>query len=320
MHSFRRLGFTLIELLVVIAIIAILIGLLLPAVQKVREAAARLQCMNNLKQLCLGLQSYHDNYKHFPPAYKSEKKPASSDPGWGWGSFILPYIEQGPLYTGLDVTTTKFGGGANPAVPTPLEQTKLVVFRCPSDNAPDQNPFRRNFTTSNYRAIMGTISKNDPGYGGPFIPNQDFGVYPPPSVLKIPPGGGIMFQNSKIKISDVKDGTSNTVIIGECRYDVTKEDKTTHKWAAQCFGMHGVDTNPDTSTAGVFISDVMWWLDEDSADINGTAPQAFSSWHPGGAFFAFADGSVRLFREGGDVNLVRWLAGRADGRIVPIDF
>jgi prepilin-type N-terminal cleavage/methylation domain-containing protein/prepilin-type processing-associated H-X9-DG protein len=317
MRSFRRSGFTLIELLVVIAIIAILIGLLLPAVQKVREAAARVQCMNNLKQLSLALQNYHDNYKHFPPAYQSKKVPAGAEPGWGWGSFILPYVEQGPLFTGLQVTTTIFGSGANPALPTPLEQTRVNVFRCPSDNAPDLNPYRHNFATSNYRATMGTISKKDPGFGS-FIANQDFGRYPPPSVLNIPPGGGIMFQNSKIKIADVKDGTSNTVIIGECRYDVSKEDKTTHKWAAAIYGMHGSDTNPDGG--GIFISDVMWWLDEDTADINGTAPQAFSSWHPGGAFMAFADGSVRLFREGGDVNLVRWLAGRADGRVVPIDF
>src|SRR5262249_54176755 len=150
--------------------------------------------------------------------------------------------------------------------------------------------------------------------------NQDFGRYPPPNVLPIPPGGGIMFQNSKIKMTDIKDGTSSTVIIGECRYDVSKPDVNTHKWAAQGYGMRGVGTNPDTGRSAIFISDVMWWLDEDSADINGTAKQAFSSWHPGGAFMAFADGSVRLFRDGGDVNTLRWLAGRADGKVVPEDF
>jgi prepilin-type N-terminal cleavage/methylation domain-containing protein/prepilin-type processing-associated H-X9-DG protein len=319
MDSSRRSGFTLIELLVVIAIIAILIGLLLPAVQKVREAAARVQCQNNLKQLCLGLQGYLDNYKRFPPAYKASKPPLFGNPlpGWGWGSYVLPFIEQEPLYKTLQVDMVPFGGGANPALPTPDQQTKLMIFRCPSDNGPDLNPIRRNFAMSNYRAVMGTISKTDPSYGK-YYENQDFGKYPPG--IGTTGRGGVMFENSKIKITDIKDGTSNTVIIGECRYDVGKDDVKTHKWAALVYGMHGYDSNPDTGMPGIFISDVMWWLDEDSADINGTAQQAFSSWHPGGAFMAFCDGSVRLFRDGGDVNTLRWLGGRDDGKVVPLDF
>jgi prepilin-type N-terminal cleavage/methylation domain-containing protein/prepilin-type processing-associated H-X9-DG protein len=314
MGSSRRSGFTLIELLVVIAIIAILIGLLLPAVQKVREAAARVQCMNNLKQLSTALQDYHNVYKRFPPAYKASPPPlfGNPQPGWGWGSFILPFIEQDPLYKVLQVDTAKFGGGANPALPTPDEQTKLAVFRCPSDNGPDLNPIRRNFAMSNYRATMGTISKSDPHYGL-FYENLDFGKYP--VGIGTTGRGGVMFENSKIKITDIKDGTSNTVIIGECKYDVASK-----KWAAQVYGMHGYDTDPDKGTPSIFISDVMWWLDEDSADINGSAPQAFSSWHPGGAFMAFCDGSVRLFRDGGDVNTLRWLAGRDDGMVVNLDF
>src|SRR4051812_18019993 len=95
-----RRGFTLIELLVVMAIIAVLIGLLLPAVQKVREAANRTKCQNNLHQMVLGMHNYETARGFWPPAYKNTDTPQNFQisPGWGWGSYILPYIEQAPLY------------------------------------------------------------------------------------------------------------------------------------------------------------------------------------------------------------------------------
>jgi prepilin-type N-terminal cleavage/methylation domain-containing protein len=286
-----RPAFTLIELLVVVAIIAVLIALLLPAVQKVREAASRTRCQNNLHQLCLALHNYASAREAFPPAYAA----ASTNPGWGWGAIILPLVEQDNLYKSLGVDTTVFGNGANPAQPTALMQTRLDIYRCPSEPGPILNPMRLNHALANYRAVHGATTQPS------FYVNQD--------------NGGVMFQNSKVKFTDIIDGTSQTTVIGECTLD-----EPSGKRAAIWSGMTGLRPAPGATANSVWISDVMWWVDEASAVINGPAPQAFSSRHHGGAFFGFADGSVRFFREGGDGNTIRWLADRRDGNLVNPDF
>ena len=131
-NASRRPAFTLIELLVVIAIIAILIGLLVPAVQKVREAAARTQCVNNLKQIGLALHNYHDSKKVFPSGYRASGaySDGSSDttPGWGWGAYLLPYLEQDNLCRQLNFTA--------PVQNSPAIQTIVKVYLCPSDTPP----------------------------------------------------------------------------------------------------------------------------------------------------------------------------------------
>jgi prepilin-type N-terminal cleavage/methylation domain-containing protein len=283
----RPRAFTLIELLVVIAIIAILIGLLLPAVQKIREAANRMKCSNNLKQMIIGLHNYHDATGSLPPAYKGK----DFDPGWGWSTFILPYVEQDNLYRELKADTLKFGLGTNPATPAqvPLGQRKLVLFRCPSDTGPELNPERLNFATSNYRAVAG------PTTFPIFLIDKDM--------------GGVMFQNSKVTFADITDGTSHTLGMGECILD-----SRTGKRACIWVGMTGL------RSGSMWISDVMWWVDESTARVNGPAPQAFSSRHHGGALFGFCDGSVRFFKDNTNPNLIKWLAGRNDGQVVQYDF
>jgi prepilin-type processing-associated H-X9-DG protein/prepilin-type N-terminal cleavage/methylation domain-containing protein len=310
-RSFAPRGgaFTLIELLVVIAIIAILIGLLLPAVQKVREAAARLKCSNNLKQIAIGLHNYHSVYGSFPPGFRTPPNvgyPAYFNAAWGWSSFVLPFVEQDNLARQMRVLDYPRFGGKGPQdnvgvqtcfpanVPGQLSQTQLKLFRCPSDTGPDLNPERNNHAMSNYRAVAGP-------YTYPYItPNMDF--------------GGVFYQNSQTRITDITDGSSNTLAIGECMYD-----KSIGKLACIWAGMTGW-VAPGASSGTVRISDVMWYVDAAAAQINGTAPQAFSSRHPGGAMFAFCDGSVRFFHNDMDPDKLRYLAGRADGVVVNPDF
>jgi prepilin-type N-terminal cleavage/methylation domain-containing protein/prepilin-type processing-associated H-X9-DG protein len=304
-----RPAFTLIELLVVMAIIAVMIGLLLPAVQKVREAAARLKCANNLKQLGLGLHNYHAAYGCFPPAFRTPPKlnyPDYFNAAWGWSSLLLPYVEQDNLARQMGVGTLPRFGGAGPNdnigpqtcypanVPGLLSQTPLKLFRCPSDTGPDLNPDRNNHAMSNYRAVAGPYTYPGITY------DLDF--------------GGVFYQDSAIRTTDIYDGTSNTLALGECIYD-----KTTGKIACIWAGMSGW-LAPGASTFTVRISDVMWYVDAAAAQVNGTAPQAFSSRHPGGAQFVFCDGSVRFFRNDMDPDKLRFLAGRADGFVVNPDF
>ena len=197
-----RSGFTLIELLVVIAIIAVLIGLLLPAVQKVREAAARTQCVNNLKQIGLALHNHHDTRGRFPPGYSSGVDAQGEDtgPGWGWAAFLLPYMEQQPLFAQIDVKV---------AIETPTHAaarvTRIKSYLCPSDNPPILFTAAKRDTAGNVLTpICQLATANYAGMFGRFEPGVD--------------GDGLFYRNSDLRIADVTDGTSSTLMVGERVY------------------------------------------------------------------------------------------------------
>jgi prepilin-type N-terminal cleavage/methylation domain-containing protein len=230
-----RLGFTLIELLVVIAIIAILIALLVPAVQKVRAAAARLQCSNNLKQLALACQNYHDAHKRFPPAVlmRSGVNDVSGSDNFGpnWSVHILPFIEQGTLWTPAVQTSLNTYMSTGDNAWRQVRIHRLTVMTCPFDRDGHEIPYNGTAGTGwahgNYACNAGGIhqptapsgvdglgwrSTRDgkiPTYGS----NGSFGG-PVPDGTTL---GGIMCINWGCKLSNINDGSSNTVMLNEVR-------------------------------------------------------------------------------------------------------
>src|SRR5579875_1337751 len=192
-----RTAFTLIELLVVLAILGILLSLLLPAVQKVRESAARSQCQNNLKQLGLALHNYHDVHQGFPPGYAAAMPyidgATDTAPGWGWGAFLLPYLEQNNLYAQLNLV--------QPVEGSPAIQTMLKVYLCPSDPTPTVA-----FAVSD--GFGATRALAAPCSYAACCGNDE-------SEVTDPTGLGVFYRNSRIRLTDISDGTSQTLLVGD---------------------------------------------------------------------------------------------------------
>jgi prepilin-type N-terminal cleavage/methylation domain-containing protein/prepilin-type processing-associated H-X9-DG protein len=322
-RRWRLRGFTLIELLVVIAIIAVLIGLLVPAVQKVREAAARMKCGNNLKQIGLALHQYADNNSGVLP------------PGgyWNWDNrgtwivYTLPYIEQDNLYKaaeaaqGVPLKTTPnsivSGGGAW----NTFAARKLTLMRCPSD---DWDP---NATTTNYVGSLGPqccpgscgdnpfIGYCDPrnqwGYG--FLGDWGYGWSPDHgNTLNTSEVRGC-FNRLGAAVSfpaGLPDGTSNTILVAE-----SLPGSHDHLWANRWWEYNSGASHCGTNAP---INYVMPEKVNDGScrylASNWNTCWGFKSRHTGGANFLFGDGSVQFLREGINHQTYQWLGCRNDGK------
>jgi len=286
----RKRGFTLVELLVVISIIGILVALLLPAVQAAREAARRMQCGNNLHQMAIATQNYHDTFRVFPSGFILPNQVL-------WSGLLLPQLEQNTIYDSLDFSAT-WSSGANAAACSTL----LSVFRCPSAPVAEHTSVQgiADRVPCTYLASATGLMLNESG--------------PPPIA-----GGldldGMFFLNSRVKLRDVLDGTSSTVAIGESLFDTDvrgiDHGGTIHivdHWYIGSPLINPSDVSESIGSTAVPVNRIF----DQSAFID-ERELCFSSRHPGGAQVSFADGHVSMIPATIDAAVWSALGTRARG-------
>jgi type II secretory pathway pseudopilin PulG len=294
-------------LLVVIAIIAILIALLLPAVQQAREAARRTQCKNSLKQIGLAFHNYHDVFNVFPPAWVSGfVTTTQGEPTiWSWGAFLLPYLDQAPLYNTVQPGTFRIdqnlaaGGARAQALTTPLP-----VFRCASDTGPLLNDFgasygHADFDTYNRNLHNGTARV--PGATSNYVYNADVGDSNTPSMVATigtyGPPLGVGYQNSKNGIRDITDGTSTTILVGERAWSI----RGLNIGAANALGFAPASSSGSylnqQCRACLSVIGIPYWGINQTVVAPTHQSRAYSSLHVGGVHFLMGDGAVRFISE-----------------------
>ncbi|WP_437222199.1 DUF1559 domain-containing protein [Planctomicrobium sp. SH661] len=313
MKSFQRRGFTLIELLVVIAIIAVLIALLLPAVQQTRESARRTQCKNHLKQFGLALHNYHEQYDSFPPAYVYYY--GSSGSNWAWGALLLPQMDLGNAFNLLGVGLVPAQEAANDPSRYAILSQSYPAFRCPSDTGPATNSawnFRKGTSTSwDATAFVPTATSN-------YVVSNDSYQSNRSSTFNGAFGPCGFDQSTKdrvgrrpIRISDIADGATNTFAVGERAYTVANSQLN----ASLVFGLHDSDVDQTSYGTSTSAGCGKYLMNSDQ--------RGFSSSHAGGAHFLLCDGSVRFVSQNTNHNVdetinstIEYLIAREDGKSI----
>jgi prepilin-type N-terminal cleavage/methylation domain-containing protein/prepilin-type processing-associated H-X9-DG protein len=319
----QRRGFTLIELLVAIAIIAVLIALMMPAVQSAREAARRIHCTNNLKQLGIALHNYHDTVRSFPPGYLSVRDPITFDndgPGWGWAARSLNQMEQAPVFNSINFVL----GIELPANQT-ARLTVLASFLCPSD-AWRQNIFTIVDSTTTGTSTGAPICDVAPSnYVGSFGTGDPSSLYP--SLINDdnrPPGrdngDGLFFRNRSANIAQILDGTSQTFAVGERSQNLSRASWTgaVTNAAVPLVALQGEEGLDPEGGGALTLSHTGEGHGPNSPSGLAHADQYWSL-HAGGANFLFADGSVRFIKEQVGFKIFRALATRSASEVLSAD-
>ncbi len=294
-----RRGFTLVELLVVIAIIGILIGMLLPAVQQVREAARRIQCANNVRQLGLAVMNYESAFMRFPSGWTtgSDFQPLE-EPGWGWSAEILPFVEANNVHQQIN-----FAVAIDAEAHEEIIQSVVTVFLCPSDPADELQNLNVHIEEDDHDHDLVAAHDDDHDHDEILMAARSnySGMFGSGSLEDYPGlGNGAFFANSKMKLSRFTDGLSNTIIIGE---------RTNDHGPISWVGMIPEIDAPAARIVGA--------ADHPLSDDHGHL-EDFGSNHPGGINVVLGDGSTHFVNRDVTLQVYQALATRAGGEVVTI--